>query len=244
MREAPPSFAPGVRTVAETRSTNDDMKVLARDGAPEGYWLRAERQTSGKGRMGRAWESEAGNLFASTLVRLSPGDPAPATLALVAAVAVHEAIEDLAGRGRVAIKWPNDIMAGNAKLCGMLLERVEDAIIIGIGVNVASAPAIAGRETTSLYALGIEACDAASVLDLISRRLADQLYRWRTYGIEPTIRAWESRAHARGATLRAQLPDGEQLEGAFEGLDRDGALILRLADGARHVIHAADIFAL
>src|SRR3954453_13260164 len=110
-----------IRTVTETGSTNDDVAALAREGAVEGTWLRAERQSGGKGRQGRAWLSPAGNLHASTLVRIQPKDPPAPTLALVAAVALHETLRSHAPD--VRIKWPNDLLVGGAKLAGILLER-------------------------------------------------------------------------------------------------------------------------
>lgn len=233
-----------IRTVAQTGSTNEDMKTLVREGAGEGTWLRAERQTSGKGRMGRSWEGAQGNLFTSTLVRLSPRDPSPATLAFVAAVAVHDALTDFVGAGVLTIKWPNDVMADHAKLCGMLLEREDDAVIIGIGINIASAPKLPDRATTSLHALGAAGADAASLLELLGERFAEALLRWRTYGVEPMLRLWEERAHPVGTALFAELPDGERVYGCYERLDSQGALILRLADGTRRAIHAGDVFLL
>src|SRR5689334_7206475 len=107
-----------IRTVPETGSTNDDLAALARAGAPEGTWLRAERQTGGRGRQGRGWESPLGNLHASTLVRLAPGDPPAPTLALVAAVALREVAAAFAPGADLVIKWPNDLLAGGAKLAG------------------------------------------------------------------------------------------------------------------------------
>ncbi|MGD9810416.1 MAG: biotin--[acetyl-CoA-carboxylase] ligase [Sphingobium sp.] len=233
-----------IRTVAETASTNEDMKAFVLDGAAEGTWLRAERQTGGRGRMGRRWEGEEGNFYASTLVRLSQRDPAAATLAFVAAIAVHEVLIDFTGEGALTLKWPNDIMAGQAKLCGMLLERVGDAVIIGIGINVANAPEIPGRQTASLRRLGIDSADPAVLLDLIAGCFAAWLHRWRSFGIEPVIKAWLARAHGRGTPLAVELPDGEVVRGQFETLDPGGALILRLADGSRRAIHAGDVFLL
>lgn len=233
---------PDIRTVAETGSTNEDMKALAREGAGEGIWLRAERQSAGKGRMGRAWEGASGNLFASTLVRVSPRDPSPATLAFVAAVTVHEVLSDFTGETAIRIKWPNDIMAAHAKLCGMLLERVDDAVIIGIGINITDAPEVPDRMTTCLAMLGVSGCDAASLLALVAERFALWLERWRTYGIDPIVRAWLGRAHPVGTPLLASLPDGSHVEGRFETLDSEGALILRLADGTNRAIHAGDVF--
>ncbi len=240
----PSSAGVTIRFVPETGSTNDDMKQLVAEGAAEGLWLRAGRQTAGRGRMGRAWESQDGNLHVSTMVRLRPGDPSAPTLAFVAAVAVHAALDAFVGSGGLRIKWPNDIMAGHAKLSGMLMERVGDAIIIGIGVNILNAPPLPDRMTISLRDLGAAGCDAVAVLEVIARHFAALLDQWRTYGTEPIFRAWRERAHPAGTVLGVQLPDGNRSEGRFETLDGDGALILRLADGTSHAIHAGDVFLL
>ena len=112
-----------IRTVAETGSTNADMLHLAREGAAEGLWLRAERQLAGRGRQGRGWDSPVGNFYGSTLVRLRRGDPAPATLGFVAAVALAELVDGLLPGGGPMLKWPNDLLIDGAKLSGALLER-------------------------------------------------------------------------------------------------------------------------
>jgi BirA family biotin operon repressor/biotin-[acetyl-CoA-carboxylase] ligase len=217
------------------------MRALAGDGVGEGTWLRAERQSGGRGRLGRDWESPAGNLYCSTIIRVRPGEPPASTLALVTAVAVHQAIDALLP-GRTRIKWPNDIMAGPAKLCGMLLERTGDAIIIGIGVNVMAHPSLADRPTTSLWALGAVETTAATLLDAIASALSDAVYAWRTYGLGPIRARWLAAAHPAGTRLRISLPDGEALEGRFDDLSSDGELILRLDNGSTRAIHAGDVF--
>ena len=237
------------------------MLELARAGAAEGLWLRAERQTAGRGRQGRAWESPPGNLFASTLVRLRSTDPSPATLALVAAVALEEAVSTFLfpgeGRGPASgrsqlgpglrrgtiIKWPNDLLLGGAKLSGILLERAEDAVVIGFGVNLAHHPEGLDRAATSLAAHA-PAPDPATFLDVLAEAFARWLARWRGEGLAPVRDRWLARAHPPGTALTARLADGDSLDGLFEGLTGDGALILRLAGGATRVIHAADVFLL
>ena len=228
-----------IRTVAETGSTNADMLLLARDGAEEGLWLRAERQTAGRGRLGRAWLSPDGNLYASTLVRLRPGNPQPASLALMAAVALQEAIAVFGVTAE--LKWPNDLLLQGAKLSGILLERAGDAVVIGIGVNVAHHPDLPDRPTASLAAAGSPVV-AQTLLDVLAESFARWLARWRGEGLGPVRTAWLAAAHPVGTALTARLPDGSTREGLFDGLDPDGALILRLASGERHVIHAADVF--
>ncbi|NML05075.1 biotin--[acetyl-CoA-carboxylase] ligase [Sphingomonas sp. G-3-2-10] len=229
-----------IRTVAETGSTNADVAELARSGASEGLWLRAERQTAGKGRQGRAWESPAGNLFASTLVRLRPSDPQPATLALVAAVAIEDAVSTFLP-GRAMLKWPNDLLIDGAKLCGILLERVDDAVVIGIGVNLAYHPENLERPVTSLAAHGV-APDPHVFLETLAESLQRWIARWRGEGLAPIRDRWTERAHPIGTALTAREADGSSHDGLFGGLTGEGALILRLADGTSRVIHAADVF--
>jgi len=219
---------------------------MAREGAPDGLCLRAERQTGGRGRMGRSWDSRPGNLALSILVRLHPGDPPVSGLALVAAVAAIEAARAFLGHApAVHLKWPNDLMAGDAKLCGILLEREGDAVIAGFGMNITHAPDLPDRTATCLHGLGAgETVDAAVVADALAHRFAAWLYTWRSEGLAPVRSAWLAAAHPAGTSLRVSLPDGGLLSGAFDGLAADGALILGLEDGTKHAIHAGDIFEL
>lgn len=239
------------------------MAALARAGAAEGLWLRADRQTGGKGRQGRSWISPPGNLYASTLVRLHLGDPAAPTLALVAAVALDQVASAYAGAERLMIKWPNDLVAscipaqagvqagggtgpqpapGYGKIAGILLEREGDAVVIGFGVNLAHHPDIPERPATSFAALAVSAPAPDLFLADLAESFAYWLGRWRGEGLEPVRRRWLERAHPIGTPLAAQGADGQVIEGLFEGLDESGALRLRLADGSAHVMHAGDVF--
>ena len=232
--------------VAETGSTNDDLKRLAADGAPEGLWLRAERQTDGRGRSGRAWASPPGNLYASTLVRLRDGDPPAPTLALAAGVALFDAVSPYLrhpgeGGDDVLLKWPNDLLVGRRKLAGILLERVEAAVIIGIGANLASYPEDADRPATSLAAEASVAPSPDIFLADLSRRFATTLACWRN-GLADIREDWLARAHPVGTPLSTHDAAGERVAGAFDGLDAGGACRLRLADGEVRLIHAGDLF--
>ncbi|MBR0551478.1 biotin--[acetyl-CoA-carboxylase] ligase [Stakelama marina] len=233
-------LTPEIQSLAETGSTNADLIALARSGAREGLWLRADRQTAGRGRQGRAWESPVGNLYASTLVRLRPGDPAPATLALVAAVALAEAVTVYC-RAQVTLKWPNDLLIDGAKLSGILLERADNAVVIGFGVNLAHHPVGLDRATTSLAERGAQV-EPGPFAETLAESFARWLGRWRSEGLGPVRARWLELAHPVGTALTARTGDGDSIEGLFDGLDRDGALILRLASGERRVIHAGDIF--
>jgi BirA family biotin operon repressor/biotin-[acetyl-CoA-carboxylase] ligase len=229
-----------IRVVEETGSTNADMLALAAAGASEGAWLRAERQTAGKGRQGRAWESPIGNFYGSTLVRLRPTDPPAPTLALVTVVALEDAVRVFLPAG-ATIKWPNDLLIDGAKLSGVLLERAGDAVVVGIGVNLAHHPDLPDRPATSLVAQGV-AVGATTFTEVLAESFARWLSRWRGEGLDPIRQRWLDRAHPVGTALTARLSDGTAHDGLFDGLTSQGALILRLAEGSRHVIHAGDVF--
>jgi BirA family biotin operon repressor/biotin-[acetyl-CoA-carboxylase] ligase len=215
---------------------------MARNGAGEGTWVRADRQLAGRGRQGRIWDSPPGNLYTSTLVQLRADDPPAASLALVAAVALDETVGGYVDPGRLRLKWPNDLLLGGAKVSGILLERADDAVVIGIGVNLAHHPELADRPTTSLAEHGA-AVTPAAFLERLADMLGAWLVLWRRDGLSPVIRRWSERAHPVGTRLSANLPDGEVVSGTFLRLDEHGALVLGLADGAERVIHAGDVFA-
>jgi BirA family biotin operon repressor/biotin-[acetyl-CoA-carboxylase] ligase len=220
------------------------MIGLAAQGIGEGFWLRAVSQTAGRGRLSRDWVSPPGNLYASTIVRTRPGDPPPATLALVAAVALDEVAVAYAAPDRLALKWPNDLLLDGAKLSGILLERSGDAVIAGVGVNLAHHPDGLDRPVTSLAAAGFGAPDPALFVTDLAQAFARWLSRWRQDGIGDIRTRWVERAHPRGTALAVHMPGADPLPGLFDGLDDDGALRLRLADGTTRRIHAGDVFML
>jgi BirA family biotin operon repressor/biotin-[acetyl-CoA-carboxylase] ligase len=229
-----------IEVVPETGSTNVDLMARLRGGeqVPDGLWLVADRQTAGRGRHGREWSDGAGNFMGSTVVRLGFGDPPAGTLALVAGLAVHAAVAPLVPDAR--LKWPNDVMIGQAKLVGILLEREGEAVIVGIGVNLAVAPQLPDRRTVSLAALSLSVARdafAASLADAFAR----EVERWRTYGLGPIVSRWLAAAHPIGTPLRVGVVGEPPFEGAFAGITADGALQLRLADGTTHVIQSGEV---
>ena len=240
MTLASPSFR--IRTVVETDSTNSDVLTYADQGETEGFWLRADVQTAGRGRMGRGWVSPPGNLYTSTLVRLGVGDAAAATLGFVAALALHDAAYATVPDIAFQLKWPNDVMAGGAKLSGILLERAGDAVVIGIGVNLASHPDLPDRKTTSLAALNGAAPEPGAFLLTLATAFEGRVAQWRGDGVSAILAAWRAVAHPVGTALKVSLPGGGALSGLYDGLSDDGALRLRLADGNIRVIHAGDVF--
>ena len=213
--------------------------ALARDGASEGIWLRADAQTGGRGRSGRAWVSPPGNLYASTLVRLRPGDPEAPGLALVAGVALEEVASAYAPGRALMLKWPNDLLCDGAKLAGILLEREGDAVVAGIGVNLAHHPDDLERPATDLGGGDPEAF-LADLADAFARWVE----RWRAEGLGPVVARRLARARPIGTAPGARAGGSEPVSGLFDGLEPSGALRLRLADGTSRVIQAGDIFLL
>lgn len=174
-------------------------------------------------------------------MRLQSGDPPPQTLALVAAVAVHDSVR-VVSEGRVTpqLKWPNDLLIGGAKLAGILLERSGDAVIAGVGVNLAQAADLADRRTVALANLGV-----ATAVEAFAPRLAQcfaaALETWRGAPLSATIAAWVARAHPRGTPLTLTEGPDAGLTGAFDGLEEDGSLRLALADGRTLRIVAGEV---
>ena len=232
-----------IEIVPEPGSTSADLLSRLRAGEPiaEGYWLVADRQTGGRGRQGRTWLDAPGNFMGSTIVRLTPHDPAAASLSFAAALAAYEAVLGYVSVPRaLQLKWPNDLLLGGSKLSGILLERTGDAAVIGIGVNLAAAPHLHDRPARHLAQVG-----PAPDRDRFARDLAvsfdRELDRWRQFGLEPLLARWLAAAHPVGSPLLVHGSDGSRISGNFDGLEPDGALRLRLADGSCRVIHAGDV---
>lgn len=233
-----------IETVEQTGSTNADLlaRLAGGEQIEEGYWLQALRQSGGRGRLGRKWESPEGNLYCSTIVNLRGGDHPAHTLSFVAGLAVHDALQkSLLPGTNVMLKWPNDAQIDGAKIAGILLERTGNSVVVGIGVNVCHAPEVTGRETTSvLYENGKHGGNPGLVLDLLAEGFGQRLANWRARELAATLDAWTGVSHPIGTRLTAGQGD-DAISGSFAGLDEDGALLLRLANGALRTIHAGDV---
>lgn len=215
-------------------STADALREAARAGAPDGTAIMARRQTAGRGTHGRGWESPAGNLYLSVLLR--PDGPlaeAP-RYALLAAVALHDA----AGL-HTELKWPNDLMRAGAKTAGILVETEAFGpriawLSIGFGVNLAFAPAIAGRATASLGAEAPEAFATRLLAALATRRA-----QMACEGFAAILGAWQAAGPTPGTPLTVTR-GATTTTGRYEGLADDGGLRL-LTDAGSVVLHAGDI---
>jgi len=231
----------------EIDSTNAEARRRAEAGEAGPLWITARRQSAGRGRRGRAWETGEGNLAATYLFTTAQRPAEAAQISFVAALAVSDMASAFVPEALVALKWPNDLLIAGSKAAGILVESgaLTDGrlwIAIGMGVNLAHAPDIPGRPTTT-FAAHMRTAPPAP-LDALAR-LDEALERWRDLwarlGFPPVAEAWTARAHGLGQACAAHLP-GETVEGIAEGLDVDGALKLRTADGAVRLITAGDVF--
>jgi BirA family biotin operon repressor/biotin-[acetyl-CoA-carboxylase] ligase len=220
-------------------STNDEARRLAQEGAPHGTVVHADEQTSGRGRMAHTWFSPPGNLYLSILLRTGQPAARVAELSFVAALSVADTVEALLPRQtRAMLKWPNDVLINGAKIAGILLEQLDDATVLGIGVNVLEAPSNAAYKTTTIVANGgIASVDGAR--DILLDRLGRHLLTWRTDGFEPIRTQWLGRSYPVGAAIRATSA-GQPVAGHFAGLDVDGALLLDTPDGRLRIV-AGDV---
>lgn len=235
-----------IETVATTGSTNADLAARLRDGETlaDGYWLVADRQTAGRGRQGRAWSDGLGNFMGSCVVHLRKGDPPAPTLSFVTAHAVFDAVGPLlSAMNRLQLKWPNDVILNGGKVAGILLERVADAVVIGIGVNLVSAPDLPDRPTSSIARAGAR-IDRDSFAQNLAAAMDTQVGLWREqFGLQTALASFLYRSqHQIGALTTVHVGAGEQITGQFNGLEQsDGALCLRMKDGSERVIRAGDI---
>lgn len=244
--------AAGVRLEARSTvdSTNGEALARARRGERGPLWITAERQIAGRGRQGRTWISEPGNLYASLLLN-DPSDPdRAAELSFVAALAVHDAIVEAAAAlgPRLALKWPNDVLAGGAKVAGILVEGESGnerslAVVVGIGVNCSSHPPRTDFPSTDLAAAGA-LVPPQSLFAILSRTMWERLSQWdRGAGFASIRAAWLKRAAGMGDEIRVKLPNRE-LCGRFDRLDEAGRLVVALPGGGTEIVTAGDVFPL
>ena len=221
--------------LASTTSTNDEAKHAAKQGAPSGSTWVTEQQTAGRGRQGRTWVSPAGeNLLFSVLVRVACPPSRLPPIALVAGLAVRDAVATAAPDAQPKIKWPNDVLVEGKKLAGVLVEAITAgsrvlAVVIGVGINVHTRdfPEDLAGLATSVARVSRRPADRtvllADVLSCLDRDL--HVVVGRGLGL---LRARLEGADAlRGLRVRSDVGD----EGTASGIDDGGRLLVRRGDG-------------
>jgi BirA family biotin operon repressor/biotin-[acetyl-CoA-carboxylase] ligase len=234
----------------ELDSTNAEARRRAEAGERGPVWLLARRQSAGRGRRGRSWEAGQGNLTATLLLTLDKPPLEAAQLAFVAAIAVGRMVEAYVPAALIAFKWPNDILIEGLKASGALIESGPAPggglwLAVGVGVNLADFPTDVERPATALAAHlrhdRVRAPGQDEALERLATTFDQALALWLAEGFEPVRRAWLERAVGIGGPCSARL-HSETVSGTAEGLDADGALLLRLNSGELRRITAGDVF--
>lgn len=245
----PGGFWREIRVVGETGSTNVDLAELARQGAAgPGFVLVAEAQTSGRGRLGRTWTAPPrSGLFFSVLLPQEDSVTRLGWLPLLAGVAVVSALRGFAEvedvrRGRMAdavLKWPNDVLIGDRKLAGILAQRVDAGVIVGIGLNVTLRTGELPVPTATSLALEDAPTDRDPLLRAILREIAEWHERFGTD--EAALRrAYRDLCGTIGRHVRVELPGGEVLSGEATDVEEAGRLVVNGANGEQ-LLSAGDV---
>lgn len=243
-----PGLAYQVQHLKTTASTMDDVRSAAMNGAAEGLVIRADEQTGGRGRRGRAWFSPPGNLYVSMLLRPAMDQAAMGRFSFVTSLALAAALPEEMNRDRVKLKWPNDVLVDKAKIAGILLESCNTpngtALIIGMGVNIAQHPADAPYPTTSFAALGLEPSRHTPEKLLARFLTAFEGYRQdlAAGNFLPIRSAWLAQASGLGEDIVVRLPN-QALDGRFLGIDESGCLLLQRPAGNLQRIASGEVFA-
>jgi len=253
----PGSVWTSLDVVAETGSTNEDLLTAARSGAAEGTVLAAEEQTRGRGRQGRTWTTVPGRALLFSVLLRPAGVPAAARgwLPLLTGVAVARAVTAATGV-TATLKWPNDVLAGGAKLAGILAEQAGPAIVVGVGINVGArlddlpaGLAPAALPPTSLALAGAPAADRGALLTAILAELEHWYRSWASPAApaqpgDPDgsgLRAEYLRLSSTiGTTVAVHLPGGTRLDGMAAGIDPAGCLVVTTESGST-AVSAGDV---
>jgi BirA family biotin operon repressor/biotin-[acetyl-CoA-carboxylase] ligase len=230
-------------------STNTELARLASEGADEGLSILADEQTAGRGRLQRAWSSPKGaGLYFSLLLRPKISQDRWPLITFMAALAVGDALREAAGV-ETDIKWPNDLLSGERKICGILAEAIDTpngrAVVLGIGINLTQAafPSELANVATSVS----EATGRPPEREAILAALLAALSRWYSLlnepaGREKIIATWSSRSSYASGRL-VSVSNGDELwQGTTSGLEQDGALRLRTESGEVRLVRAGDVY--
>jgi len=237
---------PAPRVVASVESTNAEVATLAAQGVREGFVLVAEQQTSGRGRLDRAWVSPRGaGLTLSVLLRPAPPRSTWGWLPILAGLAMLDAV---AKRSQLEanLKWPNDLLlgSGQAKAGGILAEAGDGAVVVGVGVNVSTTAAELPPGATSLLIEGALVSREALLVEVVlalESRYAGWTAARGDAAASGVLAAYSSRCATLGRGVTVQMPHGDALVGIAEAIDPSGGLQVRAGDGTVTTVVAGDV---
>lgn len=221
------------------KSTQDILKQRVQSGASEGLVIRADEQSGGYGRHGRAWVSAPGNVYCSFLLKPDCKIRDVGQLALVIGVSLAQAVRGLVQTpDQVSLKWPNDVLIGGKKCAGILIETDGAGhVMIGIGLNIVAAPDIG----TPLNAYSDREISADEAFDKLLEQIALCYNQWIVGDFDDVRAAWLELGHKEGTPVSVKI--GERtMSGTFYDLDITGAMVLRTPDGEIKTITAGEVF--
>lgn len=227
-------------------STNEEARRQVAAGfeaSSKPLWISAERQTAGRGRLGRKWTSPSGNLMCSLLIAPKMPSKNLAEIGFVAGLALYDAVRMMIPEAKLSLKWPNDVLLEGAKVSGILIESLDnkqELLAVGIGLNLMHFPDDTPYPAISVKAASGQIFTVNVALAHLASRFDIWLNKWQADGFKALHKAWRERAHGLGEKIKVNLPTGE-LEGVFDDLSMDGQLVLINQSGT-HKISAGDVF--
>lgn len=233
-----------IRQVEEVTSTSDliaDCFVKAQAG--EGDAVLAACQTAGRGRNGKLWQSPKGNMYLSLVLEPSRPQQEWPGVALVSALALRDALAGWIAEPQLQLKWPNDVLLGNRKIAGLLLEARGTALVLGCGVNIVSAPPpdMTRWPATAMADHCRKPPQPIALAEAFGRRLASRYQRWTELGLEDQRLEWQDAASQIGQLLAVDCGPAGVKHGRFIGLEKDGAMRLSGNDETPVIIHAGEV---
>ena len=236
-----------LRHLTEVDSTNEEARRMAAQAEKIPTWILADRQTAGRGRRGRAWQSPTGNLMTTLYLPKRFSAVAAGQMAFVAGLALESTVRHFVGEAvNVSVKWPNDVLIEGQKASGILLESAVqggqvDWLAIGLGLNLAHHPDDTPYPATDIGAFVDTPPTNIEALEILTNSFDTVFRQWESGGFENLLRAWRLVAHGLGEPIVARL-ENEERRGIFLDIDEKGALLLKQADGDTLTIDAGDVF--
>lgn len=237
---------PSLTSIDVATSSSDLAWQAAGSGAPAGTAFLVGEQTAGRGRRGSRWSSARGGMYLSMILRPQVDASTLWGLSFVAALAIREAIAERLPNQDVGLKWPNDVVVAGGKVCGLLLEARDGAVVIGTGVNIAPVPAVpeAKLPAISLQDLGDAATTPAMLAEAYATRLLAGAALWERDGFSAVRLEWLRHCAHIGARMKVTTGGAGSdvaIEGVFVDLGKDGALVLRDDTGTERRITTGDV---
>tara|TARA_B100000989_G_scaffold257195_1_gene206629 strand:- start:1032 stop:1832 length:801 start_codon:yes stop_codon:yes gene_type:complete len=229
-----------------TGSTNEDMALLAKQGIAPWTVVQALVQTSGRGRHGKSWDSQIGNLFMSLLLRPNVNRMRWGELSLLSAIAVASTLSDYVDSQIIEVKWPNDVLINGKKIAGILLEVAdfnveEPSVIVGVGVNISKTPEKFEYPVTCIndYKTGHTSVD--SVFISLLNHFVYWFHIWEDNGFGAIKDEWMRRAFKLGGSVSVENTNGFKAEYKFRGIDMEGAILLDDENGKRSRVRSGTV---